>query len=121
MNHEQTKEQCALQLAADEIRSLRESVHYMSGRLQMFDDVMTLIKHTRVDYGGMEQRPDPLQLINHCIENPTRQFSHSEIETLQSKVSEFLISAQPEDRIDSQVMMMFNELLGVSTGSGDQV
>lgn len=57
-----------LQSAADEIIRLRADNAAKGARLQMFDDMMLLLR-TSPGYGGMESRPDIVRDINEHIKN----------------------------------------------------
>lgn len=62
------KENMLLQAAANEIINLRKENMMKGARLQMFDDLMLLLR-TSPGYGGMESRPDIVREIDEHLKN----------------------------------------------------
>lgn len=56
-----------LRRAADEITRLRADNHTMRTRLDMFDNIMTLV-NVQIDWGGKSSSPDIVREINSFIE-----------------------------------------------------
>lgn len=50
--------------AAMEITQLRQTNNYLSAKVQMFDDVMLLVKTRVPDYGGMACKADVVYALN---------------------------------------------------------
>ena len=73
---EKSQEQFLLEEAAMEIRILRNKTLIQSARLEMFDDVMSLLK-TQISQPGMSMQPD----IVHQIEKHIRQMQNPTIPT----------------------------------------
>lgn len=65
-----TDQQLLLQRAANEIKSLRANNQIMNARLQMFDNIMTLITIS-VRQDGMAMSPDIVWEIEKTIERQT--------------------------------------------------
>ena len=62
------KEKQLLEQSAIEIAKLRNQNNFMSARLNMFDNIMTLLS-TNINNGGMERKPDILGDIQQYLKD----------------------------------------------------